>query len=93
MPHHVYAATTGGAVMEGWRRGVMISSTSKTLLICPFPLRSQGGLDFSERQTIHHIVSGEPALARDANAEPQILQTLSAMSVGVDHAFNTLLPG
>jgi hypothetical protein len=49
--------------------------------------------DFSQWQAIHHILFGEPAFARDPNAEPQILQTLSAMSVGVEYAFNTFLFG
>src|SRR5439155_1189759 len=39
------------------------------------------------------IVFGKPAFARDANAEPQILQSLRAMSVRVDYTFNTFLFG
>ena len=59
----------------------------------PFTSCSKRLFDFSERQAIHHFLFGEPAFARDPNAEPQILQTLGAMSVGVDYTFNTFLFG
>ena len=39
----------------------------------PFRFRSQRLFDFSERQTIHHVPSGEPAFAGDADSKPQIL--------------------
>src|SRR6266513_1784787 len=59
----------------------------------PFALSSQRDLDLAKWQAIHHIVFGKPAFARDANAEPQILQSLRAMSVRVDYTFNTFLFG
>ena len=58
-----------------------------------FALSSQRDLDLAKWQAIHHIVFGKPAFARDANAEPQILQSLRAMSVRVDYTFNTFLFG
>jgi len=56
-----------------------------------YSLRPQRSLDFCEGQTIHHIIFGEPAFPSDANSKPQILQTLGAMSVGVDDAFDAFL--
>jgi hypothetical protein len=48
-------------------------------------------LNFCKRQAIHHVISGEPALAGDADSKPEILQTRCAMGVRIDHTFNAFL--
>ena len=59
----------------------------------PRGFRSQRFFDFSNRQAIDHVVFGEPAFAGDADSEPQILQSLRAVSIRIDHAFDAFLFG
>src|SRR5204862_3273421 len=46
-----------------------------------------------QRQAIQHIICGEPAFAREPNSKPQILQTVGAMSIGIDDTLPSLLFG
>ena len=83
MSHHVHAAEREGLIdfCAPGDRG--LSSA----------FRLQRLFDFFERQAIHDVLFGEPAFAGDADPEPQILQTRSAMSIRIDHAFNAFLLG
>src|ERR1041384_4616716 len=58
-----------------------------------YSLRSQRVLDLAKREAVHDIILGQPAFARDADAEPQIPETLGAVRVGVDGAFNSFFLG
>src|SRR5262249_27205841 len=53
-----------------------------------FTFRAQRQLDLPQRQTIHHVVFNEPPFTRDANTEPQVLQSLPAMRVRIDNALD-----
>ena len=56
----------------------------------PFALGLQRLFDLAQWQTIHDIIFCQPSFARNADAEPQILETLGAVSVGINYAFNSL---
>src|SRR5881397_3589754 len=86
MSHHVHATKRQGSV--SLRRAPYLTRRLRY-----FPFRPQRLLDFAERQAIHHILSGEPAFARDADSEPQILKTHCAVSIWIDYTFNALLFG
>src|SRR2546430_17165200 len=58
-----------------------------------FELAFEFRLDFAQRQTIHYIVFRQPAFTRDTDPEPQILETLDAVRVGIDHAFHSFFFG
>jgi len=94
VPDNVYAAKRKGLRSFGVL-GLAANATALQAAIAPLPFafRSQCRFDFSKRQTIHHVVFSEPALACDADSKPQILQALCAMSVRINHAFNALLFG
>ena len=49
----------------------------------------QRGLDLPERQTVHDVLARQPPFPRDADAEPQFLEPLDAMRVGIDDAFHS----
>src|SRR5437763_6813823 len=49
--------------------------------------------NFPNRRAIDHVLFGEPAFARDTDSEPQILKTLGAMSIRINHAFDAFLFG
>ena len=101
MSHDVYAATgeSRNIGFQPVRHAVVLACVFRAAAACGalgdralfFAFCSQGVLDFAQRQTIHDVLFGEPAFARDADAEPQILQTLGAMSVWIDHTFNAFL--
>src|SRR5947208_16252038 len=55
------------------------------------PLGLQRRFDSAERQTIHNVGFSQPAFARDPNAELQVLQSLRAMRVRIDHALDAFL--
>src|SRR4029078_8531487 len=46
-----------------------------------------------DRQAIDHVIFGEPAFAGNSDSKPQILQSLCAVSIWIDHAFNAFLFG
>jgi hypothetical protein len=66
MSHHVHATKREGSV------SLRLRATQPGRLRY-FSFRPQRLLDFAERRAIHHVLSGEPAFAGDADSEPQIL--------------------
>ena len=56
-------------------------------------LQSKRALHLAQRQTVYNVVFRQPSFTRDTNPEPQILETLGAVRVGIDHAFHSLLRG
>src|SRR5438128_3516384 len=91
MSNDVYAATaTRRNIGFQPARGVAnVGAFSDRALPCP--LRSQRGLDFPERQTIHHIRFRQPSFARNTDPEPQILETFDAVGVRIDYALHSSL--
>ena len=91
MPHHVYAAKT--KVLSGRKERRAVGEVSADSAIAPyrFALRSQRCFKLNERQTIHYIGFGQPPFARYPYSKPQILQSLRAMGVRINHTFNPFL--
>src|SRR5262249_26478589 len=54
-------------------------------------LSLQCRFNFAQRQAIHQLWLGQPAFAREADAEPKILQSLVPMRVRIDYALHTFL--
>ena len=69
----------------------MVGADRRAVRALSFALGTQDLLYFAQCQTIHYVVSGEPAFAGDADTEPQILQTLGAMGVWIDYTFDAFL--
>jgi hypothetical protein len=91
MSHHVYATKR-----EGLRQGRAAGPSPqfrRTRRSRPTRFRSQRLFDFSDRQAIDHVIFGEPAFAGNSDSKPQILQSLCAVSIWIDHAFNAFLFG
>ena len=45
---------------------------------------------FPERQAIHHIAFLQPSFARGADAEPEVLQPIDGVGIGIDDALHAL---
>src|SRR5260370_8256203 len=49
----------------------------------------EGVLHLSKRPTVHNVVLSQPSFACNTDPEPQVLKTLGAMRVGINHAFDS----
>src|SRR5438874_2184506 len=47
------------------------------------------GLNCPQRETVNDVLFRQPPFARNADTEPQFLESLSPMGIGVDHALHS----
>ena len=66
-------------------------SIHQSLITIHTPLLAKRFLNLPQGQTIHHVRFRQPAFARHADAEPEVLQALDAMCVRIDDAFDSFL--